>query len=55
VLALLLGAALPTASARAQSDANDWPMYNRDIRGTRHILRAELNETFPLRTIVIDV
>jgi polyvinyl alcohol dehydrogenase (cytochrome) len=36
VLAVLLGASLPAASARAQADANDWPMYNHDVRGTRH-------------------
>jgi polyvinyl alcohol dehydrogenase (cytochrome) len=28
-------AALPPVS-RAQDDANDWPMYNRDVLGTRH-------------------
>jgi polyvinyl alcohol dehydrogenase (cytochrome) len=28
-------AILPAASAHAQSDAKDWPMYNRDVAGTR--------------------
>ena len=29
---------LPTflSSAKAQDDAKDWPMYNRDVTGTRH-------------------
>jgi polyvinyl alcohol dehydrogenase (cytochrome) len=36
VLALVLGAALPPAVANAQDDAKDWPMYNRDVLGTRH-------------------
>src|SRR5207249_5146616 len=35
-LAVLLAAALPWAVARAQDDAKDWPMYNRDVLGTRH-------------------
>jgi polyvinyl alcohol dehydrogenase (cytochrome) len=28
--------AFPVAIARAQADAKDWPMYNRDVIGTRH-------------------
>jgi polyvinyl alcohol dehydrogenase (cytochrome) len=35
-LAVILGAALLPGVARAQEDASDWPMYNRDILGTRH-------------------
>jgi polyvinyl alcohol dehydrogenase (cytochrome) len=34
--AVVLCAALAPASARAQADAKDWPMYNRDVLGTRH-------------------
>jgi polyvinyl alcohol dehydrogenase (cytochrome) len=34
--AVLLCAALAPASAHAQADAKDWPMYNRDVLGTRH-------------------
>jgi polyvinyl alcohol dehydrogenase (cytochrome) len=34
-LALALGAALPPG-VDAQDDAGDWPMYNRDVLGTRH-------------------
>jgi polyvinyl alcohol dehydrogenase (cytochrome) len=35
LVALLLGVALMPASARAQADAHDWPMYNRDVLGSR--------------------
>jgi polyvinyl alcohol dehydrogenase (cytochrome) len=35
-LALVLGAVFLPASANAQDDAKDWPMYNRDVLGTRH-------------------
>ena len=33
---LVLWSALTPALAHAQSDAKDWPMYNRDVIGTRH-------------------
>jgi polyvinyl alcohol dehydrogenase (cytochrome) len=33
---VVLGSVLAPALARAQSDAKDWPMYNRDVLGTRH-------------------
>ena len=33
---LVLLALLPAGMARAQGDAKDWPMYNRDVAGTRH-------------------
>ena len=33
---IVLWAALTPAMARAQDDAKDWPMYNRDLIGTRH-------------------
>jgi polyvinyl alcohol dehydrogenase (cytochrome) len=33
---IVLCAALPLAPARAQSDAKDWPMYNRDVIGSRY-------------------
>jgi polyvinyl alcohol dehydrogenase (cytochrome) len=36
VLALACGSALLPATARGQDDAKDWPMYNRDVLGTRH-------------------
>jgi polyvinyl alcohol dehydrogenase (cytochrome) len=36
VLAVALWAALRPAAATAQEDAKDWPMYNRDVIGTRH-------------------
>lgn len=36
VFALLLGAAILPVMVRAQSDPRDWPMYNRDVIGTRH-------------------
>src|SRR5437879_2822486 len=36
VIAIILWAALPSTLALAQGDAKDWPMYNRDIVGTRH-------------------
>jgi polyvinyl alcohol dehydrogenase (cytochrome) len=37
-LAVVVGAGPPAAPqpARVSSDANDWPMYNRDVIGTRH-------------------
>jgi polyvinyl alcohol dehydrogenase (cytochrome) len=35
-LATLLWAAFFPAVAPAQDDAKDWPMYNRDVLGTRH-------------------
>ena len=35
-LAVVLGATFPTSVALAQGDAKDWPMYNRDVIGTRH-------------------
>src|SRR5262245_56577889 len=35
VLAALLWAAFPPV-ALAEDDAKDWPMYNRDVLGTRH-------------------
>ncbi|MGP0064118.1 MAG: PQQ-binding-like beta-propeller repeat protein [Isosphaeraceae bacterium] len=36
IWAIGLCAALPATAARAQTDAKDWPMYNRDVIGTRH-------------------
>lgn len=36
MLPIVLWAALPAAVARAQADAKDWPMYNRDVIGTRY-------------------
>jgi len=36
MVAFVLWAALSPAIARAQGDPNDWPMYNRDVIGTRH-------------------
>jgi polyvinyl alcohol dehydrogenase (cytochrome) len=36
MLALVLGAVLPPAAVRAQSDAKDWPTYNHDVLGSRH-------------------
>jgi polyvinyl alcohol dehydrogenase (cytochrome) len=36
VLGVVVGSALTAPDARAQDDANDWPMYNRDVLGTRH-------------------
>jgi polyvinyl alcohol dehydrogenase (cytochrome) len=36
IWAVVLGTALSPAIARADADANDWPMYNRDVIGTRH-------------------
>jgi polyvinyl alcohol dehydrogenase (cytochrome) len=36
VLAVTFWAVLHPAGARAQDDARDWPMYNRDVLGTRH-------------------
>src|ERR1043166_5550795 len=34
--AVLLGAALAPAGVHAQDAAKDWPMYNRDLLGTRY-------------------
>jgi polyvinyl alcohol dehydrogenase (cytochrome) len=36
VALVVLGAALPPGVANAQDDPKDWPMYNRDVLGTRH-------------------
>jgi polyvinyl alcohol dehydrogenase (cytochrome) len=36
LLAVALWATLPVAFARAQDVDKDWPMYNRDVLGTRH-------------------
>ncbi len=36
MLAIGLWACLPAATAQAQSDPKDWPMYNRDFAGTRY-------------------
>src|SRR5262249_46355418 len=36
VLVLALTVVLLPGAARAQDDAKDWPMYNRDVLGTRH-------------------
>ena len=36
MLAVVLWAGLFPTIARAEADAKDWPMYNRDVIGTRH-------------------
>lgn len=36
LLAFFLGSTTLASTVRAQSDAKDWPMYNRDVTGTRH-------------------
>jgi polyvinyl alcohol dehydrogenase (cytochrome) len=36
LLAVVLAIALPPGLARAQADPKDWPMYNRDVLGSRH-------------------
>ncbi len=33
---IFLCTALPLTTAARESDAKDWPMYNRDVIGTRH-------------------
>ncbi|HVC94688.1 MAG TPA: PQQ-binding-like beta-propeller repeat protein [Pirellulales bacterium] len=35
-LAVILWSTLPWVTAHAADDAGDWPMYNRDVVGTRH-------------------
>jgi polyvinyl alcohol dehydrogenase (cytochrome) len=36
MLPVIIWAAFSPAMAHAQADAKDWPMYNRDVIGTRH-------------------
>ena len=38
-LAMALGVAFLPSTARAQDDPKDWPMYNRDVLGTRSVVR----------------
>ncbi|HYK60853.1 MAG TPA: pyrroloquinoline quinone-dependent dehydrogenase, partial [Bryobacteraceae bacterium] len=43
LLPLLLGPALLAQSSKTQSPAADWPMFNRDLAGTRYSPLTQIN------------